>query len=103
MKGERECQSNESLFLSYLPLAEGMLRIDPPLELALGFDDANRYVTATEESLRIDLAATAREELLELLNEEIDVQWRNYANVPDTELTPKARERKRALRKRLVG
>lgn len=77
------------------------MHIDPPLTVDLHLDDSNQLFVGIEETLGINAAAATREELIERIEEDLDVQWRTYARSSDNNLTPKAQARKMALRKRI--
>ncbi|MEP7219562.1 MAG: hypothetical protein ABI876_11635 [Bacteroidota bacterium] len=83
-------------------LEHSSLLIDPQLTIAIQLDESSQFFTAVDEDLGIDATAETREELLEIIEQDIDVQWRAYANAQDNELTRKALARKNALRDRIT-
>lgn len=90
-----------SVIVARVVLNDATLHIDPPLKVDVQLDDSYQCFIAIEETLGINVAAATREELIELIEEDLDVQWRTYADSSDNELTQKAQARKRALRNRI--
>lgn len=60
-------------------------------------DESQQLMILREESLGIDVVAATREELFQGLVDEIEILWRNYAQAPDTQLSPAASQLKQRL------
>jgi hypothetical protein len=74
------------------------LRFRQPFELIPTLDETQQLMCLVDAALGIDVFASTREELVTLLQEELDVLWRNYAREDDDNaLTPGAQRLKAAL------
>ena len=69
-----------------------------PLHLQPRLDDENsHFLNAENSSFGLDAFAGTVGELIEEVAENLVVGWRNYAQAPDSELSPKALESKQVL------
>ncbi len=89
------------LSVSRVRTPDGILHLTPPLQIDVNADESYQFLVAVDAELGIEAMAVTREELLEEIERDIDVQWRTYALAPDDDLTPNAQRRKHALRIRI--
>lgn len=64
---------------------------------AVGFDEEGALYTAVVPEINVDVFSENREELEELVAEEIAILWNHYAEAPDQSLTTAAQALKRRL------
>lgn len=74
-----------------------LLRFRQPLELAPTLDDTGQLLCPQNESLGIDVFAPTRQDLLDELQEQVVMLWREYACAKPDELTPAAQKLRQHL------
>lgn len=83
--------------------AEGVVEASPPLEIPLVLDETEQYLVADFPPLGLYLSAQTRQELSVMIEEDLDLLWRNIACASDQVLAPDARAVKTWLRARFRG
>jgi hypothetical protein len=84
--------------IAAIPRSGGRLLASPPLVLEVFSDDSKQLLCAEDQKLGISAFGHTREALLEELNNQVLMLWREYALASDTDLDGPAHSLKVALR-----
>lgn len=91
------------VLVSEISTDQGMLEVQPPIEIPLTLDETEQYLSAIYPALGLDLSARARQELTAMIEEDLDALWRNIASADGALLAPDARAIKAWMLARLSG
>lgn len=80
----------------------GQLKARQPIQIPVALDDTEQVLEVAFEPLGMDLGAQQREALEAMVQEDLEVLWRNLAQAPDSDLTRRARAIKAWLHEHLM-
>jgi len=72
-------------------------------QIPVQLDETQQYLIASLAPLALEQSARTRQELEEIVHEELDFLWRNIATAPDSTLSPGAKRIKVWLREHFNG
>jgi hypothetical protein len=79
------------IMMSSFPQANKTIKARQPFEIQLVLDESEQYLTASFEPLNMELTARTRQEIRQMIQEDLDVLWRKIALAEDATLTTGAK------------